>query len=117
MLDQDIINELVFNLKHIKYKNIIQNLNIECKEDERGLYVDLILIKIKKSQRSKGYGSAVLYEIIKLANTYNVRVKLWVTNVFGSDLKRLFEFYEKHGFIIQIESLPGNMIYYPKKIK
>lgn len=114
-LNQDVVNVFVSYLKTIKYKNKIQNLEIEYCTDDDGNYLKLILIKIKKSQRNKGYGSAVMYEICVLADFHNVRIKLWATNIYGADLKRLYEFYRKQGLVLNDNSNDGEMIYYPQK--
>ena len=112
-ISQDVLNELVYNLKRIKYKNIIQDLKLEYCEDKDGDYIYLVLINIKKSQRRNGYGAAVLSEIIKAADKYKVRIRLWATNIYGSDLKRLYGFYRKQGFVLLDNGVEGHMIYYP----
>lgn len=116
------INQFVLdaNVQYIKtkYKNIIQNYQLSCESDEHGMYIQLVLIKIKKSQRRKGYGSAVMYELCALADTYNVRIRLYATNIYGTDLKALYAFYGKHGFVlIKNEDNIGEMLYYPVLIK
>jgi GNAT superfamily N-acetyltransferase len=115
-LNQNVLNDFIFYLKKDKFKNIIQTLKIDYCTDEYGEYIYLTCIKIKKSQKQKGYGSAIMFEIIKFADIHNVRIKLWVTNIFGSDLKRLFEFYQKLGFVLIKNYNDGNMIYYDKNI-
>ncbi len=113
-INQNVLNEFTFYLKKSKYKNIIQDLNLMyCTSDE--IYLSLILIRIKKSQRCKGFGSAVMYDITHFADKHNVRIKLWVTNEYGSNLKRLYGFYQKHGFILIKNDNIGEMIYYPLK--
>jgi GNAT superfamily N-acetyltransferase len=115
------INQFVLdaNVQHVKtmYKNIIQDYKLSCETDEQGMYIQLVLIKIKKSQRRKGYGSAVMYELCALADSYNVRVKLWATNLYGSETKRLIPFYIKHGFVLikNDDINTGEMLYFPKK--
>lgn len=116
-LNQNVLDELISYLKKDKYKNKIQDLKLEHCTDEHGEYIYLVCVKIKKSQKQKGYGSAVMSDIIQFADNHNVRIKLWVTNIFGSDLKRLYEFYEKHGFILFKDFNDGHMIYYPSKMK
>lgn len=115
MLDQQKLNELIVQLKKYKYKNIIQDLQLDHCTDEYGDYIQLTSIRIKKSQMNNGYGSAIMSEIVRLADNHNVRIKLWVTNIFRSDLKKLFEFYQKHGFTIDTTQQEGNMTYYPEK--
>lgn len=105
----------IFDFQHelinSKYKNILQQLMLEqCVVEDRLIW--LKLIKIKKSQRRKGYGDAVIDDIISFADTNNVRIKLWTTDVYGVDKRALQEFYKKHGFTL-INS--NEMIYYPVK--
>jgi GNAT superfamily N-acetyltransferase len=95
------------------YKSIVQNIKLEHCTDDEGDYINLLFIRIKKKLRNKGYGSAVISEIIQLADQYNVRIKLWITDVYGSDLIRLSEFYKKHDMIL-IKN--NNMIYFPKTV-
>ncbi|HLO91566.1 MAG TPA: GNAT family N-acetyltransferase [Lentimicrobium sp.] len=96
-----------------KYKNLIKELNLEYCTDDNGDYIQLNCIQIKKSQRNKGYGSCVMSDIVRLADDSNVRIKLWVTNIFGTELKVLYEFYRKHGFVLIKNDNDGHMIYYP----
>lgn len=112
-LTQQTLDERTSYLK-IKYKNILQELKLEHCTDEHGEFIQLVLIKIKKSQRLKGYGSAVLSEITCVADNHNVRIKLWATDVYGSNLKRLYGFYLKHGFTLIKEPNVGEMIYFCK---
>jgi len=122
-LTQNVLDEFISKLKK-KYKNILQDFNLECTNDEHGMYITLILIKIKKSQIGKGYGSAVMYELSAFADLHNVRIRLYLTNLYGTDLKALYAFYGKHGFVL-IKNTPQpiigesygkkEMIYYPVK--
>lgn len=112
-LTQNVLDEHISYLK-TKYKNKIQELKLDHCTDDDGDYIHLIAIKIKKSQKEKGWGSAVMSDIIQLADEHNVRIKLWVTDIFGSDLKRLYGFYQKQGFVLIKNDNDGHMIYYPK---
>lgn len=114
-LNQNVLDEFISYLKKDKYKNKIQELKMEHCTDEDGVYIYLVCIKIKKSQQKKGYGGAIMDEIVQLADKHNVRVKLWVSNVFGTDLKVLYEFYRKHGFFLINKDNDGHMIYFPAK--
>lgn len=94
-----------------KYKNILQDLLLEqCPAHNDLIY--LRLIKIKKSQRRKGYGDAVLDDIVNFADNHNVRIKIWITDIYGVDTRALSEFYKKHGFVL-IKN--DELIYYPSK--
>jgi len=112
MLNQTILNDEIFYLKKVKYKGNIQDIKLEYCKDEIGNYIYLVQIKIKKSQKNKGYGSSVLSEVIELADKHNLRIKLWATDVFGADLNRLIEFYKRFGFVLLEEN---KMVYYPKE--
>ena len=117
-LNQNVLNEFSTYLKKEKYVNKIEHLKLEFQEDGQGMYIYLILIKIKKSQINKGYGSAVMSEIVQLADKHNVRIKLWATPVYGSELKRLTTFYKKHGFyMLKKFDRDCEMQYKPKKVK
>lgn len=118
ILNQNVLNDFTKVLIKTKYKNKIQELKLEHCTDADGDYINLNVIRIKTSQQNKGYGSSILYDIILLADNYNVRIKLYVTNLFGAELKRLYAFYKKHGFILikTTEDVNiGKMFYYPKK--
>jgi len=115
-LTQEILDEYILYLKKEKYKNKIQELKLEyCTDD--GNYIYLVKILIKKSQRKKGYGNAVIADIVQLADKYNVRIKLYMTNIYGTDLKVLYEFYNKHGFFLIKNNNDGHMEYQPKNYK
>jgi GNAT superfamily N-acetyltransferase len=114
-LNQNVLDELISYLKNTRYKNKIQDLKLEYCTDEDGSYIYLVCIKIKKSQKEQGYGSAVMSEIIQLADQHNVRIRLYATNIFGAELKRLHGFYQKLGFILIKKPNDGEMLYYPQK--
>ena len=116
-LNQNVLDEYSSYLRN-KYKNIIKQIELdECTDEEGRWYIYLVNITIKKSQRNKGYGSAVMSEITALADKYNVRIRLYATNIFGAELKRLYGFYRKHGFILIKKCNDGEMMYYPRKTK
>lgn len=114
-LNQNVLDDHISYLK-TKFKNKIQDLKLEHCTDEHSDYIYLVCIKIKKSQKLKGYGTAVLSEIIKLADQHNVRIILFATNIFGADLKRLYAFYIRHGFVLIKISNDGKMIYFPRVV-
>lgn len=116
MVNQNVLDELSSYLKKDKYKNIVQELKLEHCTDEHGDYIYLVCIKIKKSQKEKGYGTAALSEVIDLADRYNVRVVLYATNIFGAELKRLYGFYLKQGFVLIKTNNDGKMIYFPRVV-
>jgi GNAT superfamily N-acetyltransferase len=107
MLNQNVLNEFVLNLK-VKYKNKIEHLELKYQIDDYGECINLAPIKIKRSQRETGYGAAIMSDIINLADRNNVRIILYTTN----DLKRLYEFYGKLGFVL-MKATDDHMIYFP----
>lgn len=119
ILNQKILKEYCSNLKNIKYKGIVQDVKLEYykEDDEINYYIILRLIRIRKPMRNKGFGSIVLKDIINLANSYNVQIMLYVSEKYGSDLKGLYKFYEKHGFIRVINDPDHKMIYHNVLIK
>ena len=117
-LTQNILKQYCSHLKNIKYKGIVQNVKLEhCTDiddnniNEGDHHIILRLIQIRKSQRNKGYGSIVLNDIIALANSYNVRMILYASEKYGSELKGLYKFYEKHNFVKVINDPDHKMIY------
>jgi GNAT superfamily N-acetyltransferase len=117
-LNQDILNEYIFYLKKVKHKNKIQDLKLEYCKDRKGDYIYLVLIKMRRSEKNKGYGTLVLKDIVQLANDYNVRIILFVTNIYGSSIDRLYRFYERAEFVLnKNDKDKTKMIYYPKNNK
>jgi len=112
MLNQNVLDELISDLK-VNYKGIIKQLRLEHCMDDQGDYISLMMIELYKSRRHKGYGSTIMSEIINIADHHNVRIKLWVTDVFGTNFKALYYFYHKHNFFLIKNENDGNMIYYP----
>jgi N-acetylglutamate synthase-like GNAT family acetyltransferase len=113
-MNQNVLNDFTKVLIKTKYKSIIKELKLEhCTDDS----ISLNVLRIKDSQQNKGYGNAVMSDIVQLADEHNVRIKLFATNLWGAELKRLYGFYEKHGFVlIKTEGINiGTMVYYPKK--
>jgi len=115
IMNQNVLNDFTKVLIKNKYKNKIQELKLEYCTNEQDNYITLNVIRIKTSQQNKGYGSMIMNDIIQLADTYNVKIKLFATNLWGADLKRLYRFYEKQGFVrIKNKFDIGKLIYFPK---
>lgn len=115
-MNQTILDEFSTNLKKNKYKNKLQDLILEYCTDIKGEYIYLVKIRIKKSIRNSGYGSLIMSDLIKFANTYNVRIILYPSDTLGSDINRLYEFYIKHGFFLIKKDNDNYMTYNPKQI-
>ncbi len=86
---------------------------MEKTTNDQGEYIRLITILIKKSQRNKGYGHAVMHSITEFSNNVQLPIVLKASSMFGSDLQRLFMFYRKNGFF-NIED--DQMKYNPTKL-
>jgi len=114
MISQEILNLECTKLRAL-YKNKIQEITLEYCTDDKGEYINWNVLRIKKSQQNLGYGSLVMSEIIHIADNENVRVRLMPTNLWGSDICRLREFCQKHGFIVDNKD-KDRMMYYPKKV-
>lgn len=112
-ISQAVLDEFVSELKNGVCRGKIQDLRLELCSDEEGYYIYLVRIQVKKSQRRKGYGGVILDAIIRLADSYGVRVMLWATDIFGTNLNTLYEFYRKHGFFFLGNENDGHMIYVP----
>ena len=117
-MNQNVLNDFSKVLIKTRYKNKIQELVLGYCTDEDGEYINLNVIRIKKSQQNKGYGSMLMGDIVYLADLFNVRIKLYATNLWGAELKRLYEFCEKQGFVLDKTNdiNIGHMIYYSKNI-
>jgi predicted GNAT family N-acyltransferase len=116
-MDQIVLKEFCTQLKKIKYKNVLQELKLEYNTDEECPFIYLGLIKIKKSQQCQGYGSSVMSDIIKLSDREQIELRLYATNIYGSELKRLYGFYRKHGFVLTGNNKDSKFVYRPKKIR
>lgn len=108
-LNQKQLDEFISYLKHDKFKNKILNLNLEQCTDDDGDYIYINRFLIKKSLRGLGYGSAILYLLIKFAKEHNVRLR------FDMEInyKPLQSFYLRNSFVL-IKNGNYKLIYYPK---
>jgi GNAT superfamily N-acetyltransferase len=111
-LNQNVLNE--FQEVLIKKYKSIKELKLEYCSDKQGQYISLNVIRIKASQKNKGYGSIIMDAIVQLADEHNVRVRLYATNLWGAEVRRLQGFYKKHGFVLIKNDVDSMMMYYPK---
>jgi GNAT superfamily N-acetyltransferase len=123
-LTQQILKEYSSHLKNIKYKGIVQDVKLEHCTDidddnliEGDQYVILRLIRIRKPMRNKGFGSIVLKDIINFADRYNIKIILYASEKYGSDIKGLYRFYEKFGFVKVANDIDHKMLYHNVLIK
>ena len=96
-MDENVLKEFTVFLKK-KYKGIVQELRLEYDKELECPFIYLHTIKIRKPLRCQGYGSTVLQEIIKFADMNDLEIRLYATNILGSDLNRLYDFYIRYGF-------------------
>lgn len=117
MLTKIVLKQFCTYLRRDKYKNVLQELKVEyCTDDDGTPYLHLNVIKIKSRQRSQGWGSKVMSDIINFADKQNVRVELYASNIFGSNVNRLYGFYQRQGFTRIPEDKDGKMLRQPKNI-
>jgi GNAT superfamily N-acetyltransferase len=126
-LNQQILKDYCTHLKTIKYKGIVQTIKLmHCTDKDDDIFdninvnvkecIVLRLIKIRQPERNKGYGNIIMKEIIELANSYNIPIILYVSIKYGSDLKRLYKFYQNHNFVLIKNDPYKKMVYMPKVI-
>lgn len=99
-MDKAELKEFAMYLKNKKYPGIVQDLKLEYNDDRNPPHIYLALIRIKKKYRGMGYGSKILKRIIKFAEKHEIDIRLYATNIYGSDLDRLYQFYMNHGFVL-----------------
>jgi hypothetical protein len=78
-----------------KYPDIIDNINL-YQSDEA---IELNLIKLRYGKKGLGKGREILNIIMQYADDNNLTVHLTPTDEFGSNLKRLTNFYRELGFV------------------
>jgi GNAT superfamily N-acetyltransferase len=114
-MDSQELKEFAMYLKTKKYLGIIQKLKLEYNTDKKTPHIYLALIQIKKAYQHQGYGSLIMQDIIDFANVHEIEVWLYATNIYGSDLERLCDFYLKFGFVLYNKK-DKRFKYKPKKI-
>jgi len=84
---------------HIKELSISKTTAYDEYKDvptnNKTLYITDVMI----SDKNSGFGSKVMQEIIAAAHKCNYDVCLHPDDMFGSNLERLVQFYEKQGFV------------------
>ena len=113
-LNENIVKEYCSYLKKIKYPSIIQSLKLLYITDNGCPHIYLEIIKIRKPLRNLGWGKKVMKDIVRFADKHDAQIKLYALNIYGSDLKRLYIFYRKFGFILIKNNKDGEFIRNPK---
>lgn len=112
MLTKIALKEFASYLKNVQYKNVLRVIKLEyCTDDDNNVYIHLNIIKIKKASQNQGYGSLIMSDIIRFANKHNVRIELYASIIFGSEISRLYKFYERFGFVKVVNDPDHKMIY------
>ncbi|MBN1183462.1 MAG: GNAT family N-acetyltransferase [Bacteroidales bacterium] len=114
-LNQEIINDFVFKLKKQLYVSKLEDLKLTLYPDAECPYIYINLIKIKKGYRNQGIGTLVMQDIINFANVHHIQLQLYAVDVYGSELRRLYRFYRKLGFVLIKNNSDNNFLYKPKK--
>lgn len=81
-----------------KIDNIFSNKKVIVAVSEADTFLYVEAIKVKEKYRNKGYGTKKMQEIIKYATDKNKSIILKASDAMGSDLDRLYEFYNRFGF-------------------
>ena len=71
-------------------------INFSVGFDASYFYISMIVVNQKS--RNMGVATKVINNVIEFANSNELNIRLLPSNVFGSDLIRLIEFYESFGF-------------------
>jgi GNAT superfamily N-acetyltransferase len=119
MLDQNVIKDFVLKLRNVMYVGVIQKIKMTYRVDEPDdpePYIYLDYIVIRRKFRNLGIGSKIMKEIVRFAQKHNVQVVLYAANCYGSDLKGLYRFYRRNGFILIKNNRDGKFVYFPEKV-
>ena len=113
-LNSAILKDYNSYLKKVKFKSQLQELKLELNSDECP-HIYLAVIKVRKQCRNQGVGTKVMSELTRYADKHNIQIRLYAASIFGSDLKRLYSFYRRFGFILIKKNKDGYFIRKPKK--
>lgn len=78
-----------------KYPDIKFELYLNNKNNT--IYLTGFIVPIK--MRNQGIGTSFMNDLINLADKYQYTIKLTPSNSYGGNVKRLFDFYKRFGFI------------------
>ena len=115
-LDQNVLKKYCSYLRNVMYAGKIERLNLTYNTDDTECpHIYLDIIKIRRKYRNQGYGTKVIKNIARFADKYNIQVRLYASVIYGSDLKRLYVFYRRFGFILIKNNKDGHFVRYPEK--
>lgn len=89
--------DFVSKLDILKQNYIDIGCSIEIKtSNNQSIYLEKIIIPREK--RNQGLGKQFMKELVTLADEYNIYIQVAPSNIFGSDITRLNNFYYGFGF-------------------
>ena len=97
-IDDNDLDSFVYDVMQ-KYKGKIKSLVMDHRSDDDKDYIKLVGISIKNKAKGEGIGQSIMLEIIDYADNHSIPIKLQATDVLGSDIDRLVNFYKKFGFV------------------
>ncbi len=105
------------------YLNDFNNIVSQFKDVAKIIYeyqgdnkINLSLIRIKKKLKISGLGTQILNKFCETADKYGIELNLFATDIYGSDLERLMNFYKKFGFEYVVNDEDNKMIRQSKNI-
>ncbi len=99
-----------------EYVDVIDKLFIT----ETDIDLELNLIRIHHEKRGKGFATKIIDDLIDYANDNNKIIHLTPSKEFGSDIKRLTDFYKSFDFVLNKGNnkdfrFKNTLIRYPNK--
>ncbi len=70
---------------------------LRASEDARSITLEKLVVPV--GVRGRGFGSAVMRDLIAYADSYGKQVRLTPSGAFGSSPRRLAVFYARFGFV------------------
>jgi predicted GNAT family N-acyltransferase len=91
--------EIKIFFKTLKDSLIDVQISYKINSNKNEYYIFLQKIIVKKKRRNSGLGTFVMRDIIEFCNENNLKLTLSVSDLYGSDINRLKQFYENLGFV------------------
>jgi GNAT superfamily N-acetyltransferase len=109
IIDKETIDNFLNNIKNT-YKYLYLKYSIYDVDNKP--YIFIREIKIKDKFKNKGYGTFIMNLILNYCKENNIIISLTPSDVLGSDLDRLINFYKKLGFVENINNdYDGDLIF------
>lgn len=78
-------------------KSGVGNVQIDQNFSDESVYL-LSNLYIESDKRNQKYATTFMKELVKICDSMKIKMVLEPSDYFGSDLKRLVEFYSRFGF-------------------